>query len=68
MVVHLKRIDYEEHLADAFHHFDKNGNGFIEFEELEEAFHDDFGANNEQVIRDIMREVDSDKVKILKNP
>ncbi|OMO79523.1 hypothetical protein COLO4_24400 [Corchorus olitorius] len=61
MAVHLRKTSYDEHLSDAFHYFDKNQSGYIELEELQEAFHDDFGPNNDQVIRDIMRDVDLDK-------
>ncbi|KAE8734084.1 Calcium-dependent protein kinase 24 [Hibiscus syriacus] len=62
MVVHLKRIRNDEHLTQAFHHFDKNQSGYIEFEELREALlKDDPGPNNEQLIKDIMQDVDKDK-------
>ncbi|KAK6255322.1 hypothetical protein SCA6_016627 [Theobroma cacao] len=62
MAVHLKRMSNDEHLSQAFHHFDKNQSGYIEFEELQEALlHDDLGPNNEQVIRDIIHDVDLDK-------
>lgn len=63
MVVHLKRIGNDEHLTQAFHHFDKNQSGYIEFEELKETLlQDDPGPNNEQLIKDIMQDVDKDKV------
>ncbi|KAL4273843.1 hypothetical protein GQ457_13G028380 [Hibiscus cannabinus] len=62
MVVHLKRIGNDEHLTQAFHHFDTNQSGYIEFEELREALlQDDPGPNNEQLIKDIMQDVDRDK-------
>ncbi|MBA0555366.1 hypothetical protein Golob_025549, partial [Gossypium lobatum] len=62
MVVHLKRIGNDEHLAQAFNHFDKNQSGYIEFEELKETLmQDDPGPNNEQLIKDIMKDVDKDK-------
>ncbi|KAB2092260.1 hypothetical protein ES319_A02G017200v1 [Gossypium barbadense] len=62
MVVHLKRIGNDEHLAQAFNHFDKNQSGYIEFEELKETLmQDDPGPNNEQLIKDIMQDVDKDK-------
>ncbi|KAJ6733875.1 SERINE/THREONINE-PROTEIN KINASE [Salix koriyanagi] len=60
--VHLKRIGSDKHLTQAFRFFDKDQNGFIEFEELREAMsNDDLGPNNEQVIRDIIFDVDLDK-------
>lgn len=63
MSVHLKRIGSDKHLTQAFRFFDKDQNGFIEFEELREAMsNDDLGPNNEQVIRDIIFDVDLDKV------
>ncbi|KAK8549288.1 hypothetical protein V6N13_008964 [Hibiscus sabdariffa] len=62
MVVHLQRMGNDEHLTQAFHHFDKNESGYIEFEELREALlQDDPGPNHEQLIKDIMQDVDKDK-------
>ncbi|KAE8712312.1 Calcium-dependent protein kinase 14 [Hibiscus syriacus] len=62
MVVHLKRTGNDEHLTQAFHHFDKNQSGYIDFEELREALlKDDPGSNSEQFIKDIMQDVDKDK-------
>ncbi|XVF37834.1 hypothetical protein REPUB_Repub20aG0045100 [Reevesia pubescens] len=62
MAVHLKRIDNDEHLAQAFHYFDKNQSGYIEIEELQEGLlQDDLGHNNEQLIKEIMHDVDKDK-------
>ena len=63
MAVHLKKIGNDEHLSQAFHFFDKNQSGYIEFEELQEAFlHDNLGPSNEQLIKDIMHDVDKDRV------
>ncbi|XP_019054603.1 PREDICTED: calcium-dependent protein kinase 8-like isoform X1 [Nelumbo nucifera] len=60
--IHLKRISSKEHLSTAFNLFDKNDSGFIEYEELREALlEDDLGPDNEQVIRDILSDVDTDK-------
>ncbi|KAF5728820.1 calcium-dependent protein kinase 24 [Tripterygium wilfordii] len=60
--VHLKRYGSDEHLSQAFSHFDKNENGFIELEELREALlDDDLGPNNEQVIHEIIIDADLDK-------
>ncbi|KAF3455791.1 hypothetical protein FNV43_RR00433 [Rhamnella rubrinervis] len=60
--VHLKKIDNDEHLPEAFSYFDKNKSGFIEFDELKEALLDDnLGPDNEQVIHDIIFDVDLDK-------
>ncbi|KAK4795462.1 hypothetical protein SAY86_013456 [Trapa natans] len=62
MSVHLKRIDSDEHLTQAFEYFDMNKSGFIEFEELREALDDKhLGPDNDQVIRDIMHDADLDK-------
>ncbi|XWS13268.1 hypothetical protein CRYUN_Cryun36dG0023100 [Craigia yunnanensis] len=62
MAVHLKRIGNDEHLSQAFHYFDKNQSGYIEFEELQEALlQDDLVPNNGQLIKDIMQDVDKDK-------
>ncbi|KAM1187900.1 hypothetical protein ACFX2J_023767 [Malus domestica] len=60
--VHLKKIDSDEFLHQAFGYFDKNNSGYIEFEELREALLDDtLGPANEQVIQDIIFDVDLDK-------
>lgn len=63
MSVHLKRISSDEHLSRAFTFFDRNQSGYIEIDELKEALIDDHpGPNNEQVIKDIILDVDLDKV------
>lgn len=54
----------EEYLPEAFKYFDKNGNGYIEMEELMEALGDDELGPDEQVIKDIIRDVDTDKVSL----
>ena len=65
MSVHLKKIGNDENLSQAFSHFDKNQSGYIEFDELKEALLDDkLDSNNDQVIRDILFDVDLDKVMI----
>ncbi|XP_047330895.1 calcium-dependent protein kinase 24 [Impatiens glandulifera] len=65
MSVHLKRItnEDEEQLQRAFNYFDKNGSGYIEFEELRQSLLEDniIVANNDQIIRDIIFDVDLDK-------
>lgn len=63
MSVHLKKIENDEDLSPAFNYFDKDQNGFIEFDELREVLlEDNLGPNNEQIIRDILTDVDLDKV------
>ena len=53
----------DEHLRRAFLFFDKDGNGFIEPEELREALVDDGATDSmEKVVDDILQEVDTDKV------
>ncbi|XP_031403679.1 calcium-dependent protein kinase 24 [Punica granatum] len=62
MSVHLKRINSDEHLSQAFEFFDKNQSGFIEFDELRDALVDErLGPNNDQVIEDIIYDADLDK-------
>ncbi|XP_030527752.1 calcium-dependent protein kinase 24 [Rhodamnia argentea] len=62
MSVHMKRIGSDDHLSRAFEFFDKNGSGYIEFDELKEALIDDNSApNNEQFIEDIIFDADLDK-------
>ncbi|KAL6564752.1 Calcium-dependent protein kinase 8 [Orobanche minor] len=59
--VHLRKMANDEHLHKAFAFFDKNGSGYIEIEELRDAFSDEDEANNEEVINAIMHDVDTDK-------
>ncbi|KAL1190709.1 Calcium-dependent protein kinase 24 [Cardamine amara subsp. amara] len=60
--IHLKRMGCDEHLLQAFKYFDKNGNGFIELDELKEALFDDkIGHGNDQWIKDIFFDVDLNK-------
>ncbi|KAL6293809.1 hypothetical protein ACE6H2_001951 [Prunus campanulata] len=60
--VHLRKIDNDELLHQAFTYFDKNDSGYVEFDELREALLDDkLGPANEQVIQDIIFDVDLDK-------
>ncbi|XP_066363046.1 calcium-dependent protein kinase 16 [Miscanthus floridulus] len=59
--LHLQRMANDEHLRRAFLFFDKDGNGFIEPEELQEALMEDVGADTMDVVNDILQEVDTDK-------
>jgi calcium-dependent protein kinase len=63
--LHLQRMANDEHLRRAFLFFDKDGNGFIEPEELGEALVDEEGTDSMEVVNDILQEVDTDKVIIL---
>ena len=60
--LHLQRMANDEHLRRAFLFFDKDGNGFIEPEELQEALMEDGGGDTMDVVNDILQEVDTDKV------
>lgn len=62
--LHLQRMANDEHLRRAFLFFDKDANGFIEPEELQEALVEDGGADSMDVVNDILNEVDTDKVMI----
>lgn len=42
--------------------FDKNGSGYIELDELREALANESGETDEHVLKEIMQEVDTDKV------
>ncbi|XP_023639669.1 calcium-dependent protein kinase 24 isoform X2 [Capsella rubella] len=60
--IHLKRMGCDEHLQEAFKYFDKNGNGYIELDELKEALWDDkLGQSSDQWIKDIFFDVDLNK-------
>lgn len=68
MCVHLRRMGNDEHLTEAFNHFDKNQSGYVEFEELKEALSDDDdNSHTDEVIRDILNDVDLDKVIKIRN-
>lgn len=60
--LHLQRMANDEHLRKAFSYFDKDGNGYIEPEELREALVEDGAADGVDVANDIFQEVDTDKV------
>ena len=55
-------MDNDEHLHKAFSHFDLDGNGFIDFDELKEALKEELSMEGAELINDIMNEVDIDKV------
>ncbi|WOL16916.1 calcium-dependent protein kinase 20 [Canna indica] len=60
--IHLKKIgNDDEHLLRAFQFFDQNNSGYIEIEELRDCLADDLGANHDEVINAIIRDVDTDK-------
>lgn len=62
--LHLQRMANDEHLHKAFSYFDKDGNGFIEPDELRDALMEDGADDCTDVANDIFQEVDTDKVKI----
>lgn len=55
-------MENDEHIRRAFMFFDKDGSGYIELGELQEALADETGETEADVLNDIMREVDTDKV------
>ncbi|KAI7753876.1 hypothetical protein M8C21_025632, partial [Ambrosia artemisiifolia] len=62
IVVHLKKINNEEQLRKAFHHFDKNHNGYIEFDELKECLFDgNMDPHKEKMVHEIIVDADLDK-------
>lgn len=62
VTIHLQRMENDEHFRRAFMFFDKDGSGFIELTELQEALADESGETDNDVVNEIMREVDTDKV------
>lgn len=60
--LHLQRMANDEHLRKAFSYFDKNGNGYIEPDELQDALMEDGSEDCTNVANDIFQEVDTDKV------
>ncbi|XP_028760983.1 calcium-dependent protein kinase 13 [Neltuma alba] len=61
VALHLKRIANDEHLRKAFSYFDKDGNGYIEPDELRHALTEDGASDCTDVANDIFLEVDTDK-------
>ncbi|KAI3523559.1 hypothetical protein L1887_01779 [Cichorium endivia] len=62
IVVHLKHISNNEHLRQASHHFDKDNNGYIEYDELRESlFEEHQSSHNEKLVHDIIHDADLDK-------
>ena len=62
MTIQLQRLDTDEYLRKAFDHFDVDGNGFIDINELKQSLKDDLGPDDRHLVGDIMQEVDVDKV------
>lgn len=62
VTIHLQRMENDEHFRRAFMFFDKDGSGYIEVDELREALSDESGEIDADVLNDIIREVDTDKV------
>lgn len=62
VTIHLQKMENDEHIRKAFTFFDKDGSGYIELGELREALTDESGETEADVLKDIMREVDADKV------
>lgn len=52
----------DEHIRRAFSYFDKDGNGFIELEELREALTEDGATDSTDAANNILQEIDTDKV------
>ncbi|KAF3658885.1 Calcium-dependent protein kinase 7 [Capsicum annuum] len=59
--LHLQRMANDEHLHKAFSYFDKDGNGYIEPDELRDALMEDGVDDCTNVANDIFQEVDTDK-------
>ncbi|KAL7095317.1 hypothetical protein ACP275_10G016300 [Erythranthe tilingii] len=61
ITLHMQRIANDEHLHKAFSFFDKDGNNYIEPDELREALMEDGADDSADVANDIFQEVDTDK-------
>ncbi|KAL1543563.1 Calcium-dependent protein kinase 13 [Salvia divinorum] len=59
--LHLQKMANDEHLHKAFSYFDKDGNGYIEHDELRDALMEDGVDDCTDVANDIFQEVDTDK-------
>ncbi|XP_034680688.1 calcium-dependent protein kinase 13-like [Vitis riparia] len=58
---HLQRMANDEHLRKAFSYFDRDGNGYIERDELRDALMEDGADDCTDVANDIFQEVDTNK-------
>ncbi|KAK9004319.1 hypothetical protein V6N11_002121 [Hibiscus sabdariffa] len=61
MAIHLQKMENDEHFRRAFMFFDKDGNGYIELDELRDALAYESHETDVNALNDIMREVDTDK-------
>ncbi|KAL9230698.1 hypothetical protein vseg_006015 [Gypsophila vaccaria] len=59
--LHLHKMANDEHLRKAFSYFDKDANGYIEPEELQNALMEDGLDDCANIANDIFQEVDTDK-------
>ncbi|KAF4358742.1 hypothetical protein CsatB_000439 [Cannabis sativa] len=59
--LHLQRMANDEHLRKAFSYFDRDGNNYIEPDELRDALMEDGAEDCTDVANDIFLEVDTDK-------
>ncbi|KAL7134147.1 hypothetical protein ABFS83_11G007600 [Erythranthe nasuta] len=59
--VHLRKMGNDDNMQKAFEFFDRNETGYIEIEELRDAFADEAEATTEEAIIAIMQDVDTDK-------
>ncbi|KAL3819812.1 hypothetical protein ACJIZ3_005717 [Penstemon smallii] len=59
--VHLRKMGSDDHMRKAFEFFDRNESGYIEIEELRDAFADEAESTSEEVINSIIQDVDTDK-------
>lgn len=66
--LHLQRMANDEHIHKAFSYFDKDGNGYIEPDELRVALMEDGVEDCTDVANDIFQEVDTDKVRTQRIP
>lgn len=63
VTIHLQRMENDEHFRRAFMFFDKDDSSYIELDELREILADESGETDDNVLNEIMREVDTDKVQ-----
>ncbi|KAL2478995.1 Calcium-dependent protein kinase 13 [Forsythia ovata] len=59
--LHLQRMANDEHLHKAFSYFGKDGNSYIEPDELQDSLMEDGADDCANVPNDIFQEVDTDK-------
>lgn len=64
-MLHLNKIEREDHLFAAFNYFDRDGSGYITQDELQQAC-EEFGVEDVR-LEEMIKEIDQDNVSHVSN-